>query len=161
MGPKSSSVIFFRVGVPITNIIIGPLLINRKGYHKNETCSRNHCEFQYEVSFKFCDCSRMKKKNYKPISRLARQTVIITQILIYALFHWISNKQERKHMQRGMPFRRGSQDYCSYFSLLASHWLVGWTNHRKETNKNGQTKNNSVFVLISYFGIFQSVLNSS
>ena len=50
----------FRVSVPITNTIIGPLLINRKGYHKNKTCSRFFFESQYEVFFKFCDCSYIK-----------------------------------------------------------------------------------------------------
>ena len=76
--------VFFRVGATITNINIGPLLINHKGYHKNETCSRSYFEFQYEVFSKFCNCLHIKKYFFhSPSSRLAGQTFIITKILIY------------------------------------------------------------------------------
>ena len=59
--------------------------MNRKGYHKNETCSRNHFEFQHEVFLKFCDCMHIIFFPHMPSSRLAGQTFIINQILIYAL----------------------------------------------------------------------------
>ena len=36
MGVESGLTVFFRVGAFITNINIGPLLINRKNYHKNK-----------------------------------------------------------------------------------------------------------------------------
>ena len=55
-----------------------------KGYNKNETCSRNNFEFQYEVFFKVLWLHAYKKYFFhKPSSRLAGQTDIITQILIY------------------------------------------------------------------------------
>ena len=53
-------VIFFRVGVLITNINIGPLLIYHRGYHKIETCSGNHFEFQPKFFLNFFDCMHIK-----------------------------------------------------------------------------------------------------
>ena len=43
--------IVVRVGATITNINSGPLLINRKDYHKNKRSSGKCFEFQYEVIF--------------------------------------------------------------------------------------------------------------
>ena len=69
----------------MTNINIGHLLINREGYHKNETCSRNHLKFQHEFFFQLfwlhayekCFC-------HKPISQLAR----ISLTLFKSWFNW-------------------------------------------------------------------------
>ena len=44
------------VGATITNINIGPLLINRKGYHKNQTCFGNNLNFNISFIFNFFDC---------------------------------------------------------------------------------------------------------
>ena len=60
MGPESSLVISFRVCVPIASINIGPLLINRKDYHKNGAYSGNYFKFQQEFLFNFFDYMHMK-----------------------------------------------------------------------------------------------------
>ena len=73
MGSNSELVIFFRVGVSITNINIGHLLINRKDYHKNESCSGNQLKFQHEFFFQLSLLHAYEKCFFhKPISQLAR-----------------------------------------------------------------------------------------
>ena len=54
-------VVFLRVGATKANINIGPLVINRKGHHKNKACSGNHFEFQHMFIFQFF-CMHIKKK---------------------------------------------------------------------------------------------------
>ena len=79
----SSLTVFFRVGATITNINIGPLLINRKSYHKNWTCFGNHFEFQYKFLFKLFWLHPYKKKFHTPIFQLARSSVTLFSIVIY------------------------------------------------------------------------------